>query len=65
MDDTYNILINHQLNVLNKPHLSCNCNKSLNEKSKLTVIYRDGFCKTEKNDFGWHKVCSIMTDELL
>ena len=65
MDDTYNIRINYQLNVLNKPLLSCNCNKTLNEKSKLTGIYRDGFCKTEKNDFGLHTVCSIITDEFL
>ena len=65
MDDTYNIRINYQLNVLNKPLLSCNCNKTLNEKSKLTGIYRDGFCKTKKNDFGLHTVCSIMTDEFL
>ena len=52
MDDSYNRRINHQLNVLNKPLLSCNCNKTLIEKIKLTGIYRDGFCKTEKNDFG-------------
>ena len=53
MDDTYNILINHQLNVLNKPLLSCSCNKTLNEKSKLKGIYRDGFCKTEKMILGY------------
>ena len=37
----------------------------MNEKIKLTGIYRDGYCKTEKNDFGLHTVCSIMTDEFL
>ena len=65
MDDTYNRRINHQLNVFNKPLLSCNCNKTLIERIKLTGIYRDGYCKTEKNDFGLHTVCSIMTDEFL
>ena len=30
MDDLYNRRINHQLNVLNKPLLSCNCYKTLN-----------------------------------
>ena len=65
MDDTYNRRINHQLNVLNKPLQSCNCNKTLIERIKLTGIYRDGYCKTEKNDFGLHTVCSIMTDEFL
>ena len=65
MDDTYHRRINHQLNVFNKPLLSCNCNKTLIERKKLTGIYRDGYCKTEKNDFGLHTVCSIMTDEFL
>ena len=65
MDDTYHRRINHQLNVFNKPLLSCNCNKTLIERIKLTGIYRDGYCKTEKNDFGLHTVCSIMTDEFL
>ena len=65
MDDSYNRRINHQLNVLNRPLLSCNCNKTLIERIKLTGIYRDGYCKTEKNDFGLHTVCSIMTDEFL
>ncbi len=65
MDETYNRPINHQLNVLNKPLLCCNCSKTPSEKIKLTGIYRDGFCKKEKNDFGLHTVCSIMTDEFL
>ena len=65
MDDTYHRRINHQLNVFNKPLLGCNCNKTLIERKKLTGIYRDGYCKTEKNDFGLHTVCSIMTDEFL
>ena len=65
MDDTFNRCINSQLNVLNKPLLSFNCNKTLNRKIKLTGFYRDGFRKTEKNDFGLHTICSIMTDEFL
>ena len=65
MADTYQSRINHQLNVFNNPLLSCNCNKTLIERIKLTGIYRDGYCKTEKNDFGLHAVCSIMTDEFL
>ena len=36
MDDTYHRRINHQLNVFNKPLLSCNCNKTLIERIKLT-----------------------------
>ena len=65
MDDTYTRKINYQLNVLSEPLLNCNCNKTLKKKIKLTGIYRDGFCKTEKFDFGLHTVCSIMTDEFL
>ena len=57
--------INDQLNVLNKPILSYNCNKILNKKIKLTGIYIDDFCKKEKNDFGYHTVCSIMIYEFL
>ena len=53
MNEKYNRRFNHQLNVLDKPLLSCNCNKTLNEKNKLIGIYRDCFCKTEKNDFGF------------
>ena len=41
MDDSYNRRINHQLNVLNKPLLSCNCDKTLNEKIKLGPITID------------------------
>jgi len=36
MDDSYNRRINYQLNVLNKPLLSCNCDKTLNEKKRKT-----------------------------
>ena len=53
MDDTYHRRINHQLNVFNKPLLSCNCNKTLIERIKLTGIYRDGYCKTEKMILGY------------
>ena len=65
MDDTYTRKINYQLNVLSEPLSNCNCNINLNKKIKLTGIYRDGFCRTEKFDFGLHTVCSIMTDEFL
>ena len=65
MDDTYTRKINYQLNVLSEPLSNCSCNKNLKKKIKLTGIYRDGFCRTEKFDFGLHTVCSIMTDEFL
>ena len=65
MDDTYTRKINSQLNVLSEPLSNCSCNKNLKKKIKLTGIYRDGFCRTEKFDFGLHTVCSIMTDEFL
>ena len=47
MDDSYHRRINYQLNVLINLY-SCNCNKTLIERIKLTGIYRDGYCKTEK-----------------
>jgi uncharacterized protein (DUF2237 family) len=31
----------------------------------LTGFYRDGCCKTDKNDVGQHTVCAIMTEEFL
>ncbi len=65
MDNTCYRRINHQLNVFNKPLLSCNCNKTLIKRKKLTGICRDSYCKTEKNDFGLHTVCSIVTNEFL
>ena len=65
MDDTYTRKINYQLNVLSEPLSNCSCIKNLKKKIKLTGIYRDGFCRTEKFDFGLHTVCSIMTDEFL
>ena len=53
MDDSYHRRINHQLNVLNKPLLNCNCSKTPSEKIKLTGIYRDGFCKQKKMILGY------------
>jgi hypothetical protein len=38
MDDTYQRRINHQLNVFNKPLLSCNCNKTLTAKQKKMIL---------------------------
>lgn len=31
----------------------------------LTGFYRDGFCKTGREDVGTHIVCAVMTDEFL
>lgn len=31
----------------------------------ITGFYRDGFCKTGKDDAGTHTVCAIMTKEFL
>jgi len=30
-----------------------------------TGFYRDGFCKTGKEDYGTHVVCAVITDEFL
>lgn len=32
---------------------------------KPTGWYRDGFCNTDKNDYGSHTVCAVLTDEFL
>ena len=31
----------------------------------ITGYFRDGFCKTDRSDFGQHTVCAIMTDKFL
>ena len=31
----------------------------------LTGFYRDGFCRTDEEDFGTHVVCAIMSSEFL
>ena len=45
-------------NVLGTVLQPCNCNP-------LTGWYRDGFCKTDSNDFGMHTVCAVITDSFL
>tara|TARA_Y100001968_G_C19057140_1_gene571981 strand:- start:242 stop:631 length:390 start_codon:yes stop_codon:yes gene_type:complete len=45
-------------NVLGTVLKPCNCNP-------LTGWYRDGFCKTDFNDFGMHTVCAVITDSFL
>lgn len=34
-------------------------------KSPMTGYYRDGYCKTDRNDFGKHTVCGKITPEFL
>ena len=34
-------------------------------KNPLTVYYRDGYCRTDKNDFGKHTICAEMNKEFL
>jgi uncharacterized protein (DUF2237 family) len=31
----------------------------------MTGFFRDGFCRTDKNDLGRHLVCAVMTEEFL
>lgn len=31
----------------------------------ITGFYRDGFCRTDVNDFGVHTICVIVSDEFL
>jgi len=45
-------------NVLDGPLESC-CN------DPVTGFFRDGYCRTNKQDFGRHVVCAIMTQEFL
>ncbi|TPN88677.1 DUF2237 family protein [Aquimarina algicola] len=46
------------LNVLGKPLQPC-C------YDPLTGYFRDGYCKTRKDDVGTHVICAIMTQEFL
>ena len=39
--------------------LKCCCN------APVTGYYRDGLCRTSKNDLGGHTVCAIVTTEFL
>jgi uncharacterized protein (DUF2237 family) len=47
-----------QTNILGKPLMACS-------KEPLTGFYRDGSCRTSKEDFASHSVCAIMSDEFL
>ncbi len=48
----------NQLNILGTDLELC-CN------NPATGYFRDGFCRTIKEDFGTHVVCAIMTQEFL
>ena len=45
-------------NVFGQPLIPC-CYEP------MTGFYRDGFCKTDKQDRGTHVVCAVMTKEFL
>ena len=45
-------------NIFGEPLKSC-CN------DPITGYFRDGYCRTDKYDFGKHIVCAIMTKEFL
>ncbi len=45
-------------NVLGGPLASCS-------EDPLTGWFRDGFCRTDKLDFGRHAVCAVMTEDFL
>ena len=50
--------MNNDLNVLGEPLQPCSMNP-------LTGFYRDGCCKTGKDDRGKHIVCAQMTENFL
>lgn len=45
-------------NIFGEPLKSC-CT------SPVTGYFRDGFCRTDKSDFGSHTVCVMVTEEFL
>ena len=45
-------------NVLGEPLEICG-------EEPLTGFFRDGSCRTDKNDYGSHTVCAFVTDEFL
>lgn len=47
-----------QTNILNEKLEECSC-------KPMTGFYRDGKCRTGKNDFGSHTICAIMTNQFL
>ncbi|MFO8029075.1 MAG: DUF2237 domain-containing protein [Cyclonatronaceae bacterium] len=46
------------VNVFGEPLKTCS-------NDPLTGFFRDGCCNTDKQDFGMHTVCAVMTDEFL
>jgi len=52
------MLKNNEVNVLGTPLQPC-C------KDPATGYFRDGFCRTIKEDSGTHVLCAIMTQEFL
>lgn len=47
-----------KLNVLNEPLVPC-C------QSPMTGFFRDGYCRTNEQDYGRHVICAQMTEEFL
>ena len=47
-----------ELNVLKEPLQLC-CN------SPITGYFRDGFCRTIRDDYGTHTLCAIVTKDFL
>ena len=47
-----------QTNILNEPLIECS-------NDPMTGFFRDGMCKTAKEDFGGHTVCAVVTEEFL
>mgnify|MGYP001238051639 CR=1 FL=1 len=45
-------------NVFGEPLKSC-C------ESPITGFFRDGFCRTNRSDFGKHIICAVVDDEFL
>jgi uncharacterized protein (DUF2237 family) len=45
-------------NVLGDTLVQCGC-------SPMTGFFRDGFCRTDQQDFGSHTVCAVMTEQFL
>ena len=48
----------HPVNVLGYPLQSCSTNP-------MTGWFRDGYCRTDRFDFGLHTVCATMTQEVI
>ena len=46
------------VNLLGKPLKICGC-------SPITGWYLDGYCKTDRSDWGNHSVCSVVTETFL